>query len=90
MGEAADKSYAKVVARAWSDPEYKARLQSDPHGALREMGMDPGANVTIKVMENTADTVYLVLPRKPAEAHELSDEQLAEVAGGINQVPEIY
>ena len=82
MAEASRNLYAQAVARAWRDPEFMARLKADPHGALGELGLDPGAGVTVKVVENTADTVYLVLPQKPAAAAELSDEQLEQVAGG--------
>ena len=34
---------ARVVARAWANPEYKARLLADPEAALAEMGYElPG------------------------------------------------
>ncbi len=45
---------AKVVARAWSDPGFKARLLADASAASREMGFDIGALRLIAV-ENTAD-----------------------------------
>ena len=43
---------ARVVARAWSDPAYKARLLADGPAAVREMGIDPGETHLI-VVENT-------------------------------------
>jgi nitrile hydratase subunit alpha len=43
---------ARVVAKAWSDPAYKARLLADGPAAVREMGIDPGETHLI-VVENT-------------------------------------
>lgn len=33
---------ARLVARAWVDPEFRARLLSDAPAAARELGIDPG------------------------------------------------
>jgi len=43
---------AKVVARAWSDPDFKARLLNDGTAACAEMGYEVGAMKLI-VVENT-------------------------------------
>lgn len=43
---------ARVVARAWTDPAYRQRLLENANGALRELGIDPGAMELIAV-ENT-------------------------------------
>jgi nitrile hydratase len=43
---------AKVVARAWVDPDYKARLLEDANAAAAELGIDAGA-IPIRVVENT-------------------------------------
>ena len=45
---------AQVVARAWSDPEFKAALLADGSAATREMGFDIGPMHLVAV-ENTAD-----------------------------------
>ena len=76
--------YAKVVAKAWSDEAFKARLLADPYAALNEAGVEVPAGVTakVKVVENTSDTVHLVLPPPPPEG-ELTDEDLDKVAGGL-------
>lgn len=44
---------ARVVARAWCDPDFRARLLDDATAATREMGFDIGALQLIAV-ENTA------------------------------------
>lgn len=43
---------AKVVAHAWSDPAYKARLLADGNAALEEIGLDRGLYKLV-VVENT-------------------------------------
>ncbi len=44
---------AKVVARAWKDPEYKARLLSDGTGAIAELGFLGRQGADMVVLENT-------------------------------------
>src|SRR4051812_41879562 len=51
---------ARLVARAWVDPEYKARLLSDAPAAARELGVEPGP-AQLVVMENTPERHNLVV-----------------------------
>lgn len=44
---------AKVVARAWTDPAFKARLLADGSAACRELGIEVDA-LKLVVVENTA------------------------------------
>ena len=78
-------AYGKVVARAWRDPAFKAKLIADPQAVLAEAGMAVPAGVTVKVVENTATHLHFVLPPKPAGL--LSDEALDQAAGGAQPVP---
>ncbi|WP_037312887.1 nitrile hydratase subunit alpha [Ruegeria halocynthiae] len=48
---------ARVVARAWSDPDYKARLLSDGSAAIAELGYSGLQGEHMVVLENT-DTVH--------------------------------
>jgi len=49
---------ARIVARAWVDPAYKARLLTDPPAALAELGYPlPDTTPQLAVVENT-DTVH--------------------------------
>jgi len=43
---------AKVVARAWVDPDFKARLLADTNAAAAELGVDAGT-IPIDTVENT-------------------------------------
>ena len=74
-------NYAKIVARSWSDADFKAKLLSDPHNALAEYGIMVPAGTTMRVVEDTQEMRHLVLP--PPPEGELSEEDLNEVAGGF-------
>jgi nitrile hydratase alpha subunit len=51
---------AKIVARAWIDPAFKARLLSDAKSACGEVGVDTGTLAQIVAIENT-DSVHNVV-----------------------------
>ena len=50
----------------------------------QELGVRLPAEVQVQAVEETADTIYLVLPSASAvgEGGEISDQELGEVAGG--------
>ena len=52
---------ARVVARAWTDPDYKGRLLSDPEGALLELGYPLVGSAKLAVLENTDAVHHLVV-----------------------------
>ena len=53
---------ARVVARAWVDPEYKARLLTEPAAALAELGYAlPATTPQLAVVENTPTVHHLVV-----------------------------
>jgi nitrile hydratase subunit alpha len=52
---------ARVVARAWVDPAYKARLLSDGRAALRELGYGGAQGEDTLVVENTPRVHNLVV-----------------------------
>jgi nitrile hydratase len=52
---------AKVVAKAWTDPEYKARLLADGTAAIKELGFSGPQGEHIVVVENTATTHNVVV-----------------------------
>lgn len=51
---------ARLVARAWVDPEFKQRLLADGKAACREMDIDTVEIKRLQVVENT-DTVHHVI-----------------------------
>ena len=70
---------ARMVTRAWRDPDFKKRLAADPKAVLAEAGIKLPAGVTVSLVEDSDTHLHLVLPARPAA---LSDAQLDAVAGG--------
>ena len=69
-----------IINRATADAEFRASLIADPRAALeQEIGLSVPADFTLTVIEETANSMSLVLP--PAQG-ELSDMELEGVAGG--------
>lgn len=55
----------RVLARAWSDPEFKTRLLAGPKAALREFGIGLPDGLDIVARENTAKAVHLAISAPP-------------------------
>jgi hypothetical protein len=68
---------------ATQNPEYRDALRSDARAVVeKQFNMQVPDNVKIKVVEESADTVYVVLPHAVEQGAELSDADLEQVAGG--------
>jgi nitrile hydratase len=52
---------AKVVARAWTDPQYKDRLLEDGTAAIAELGFGGPEGEYVVVLENTPEVHNLVV-----------------------------
>lgn len=52
---------AKLVARAWVDPEFKALLLSDTKAAAMELGIDASGPVEFMTVENTPEVHNLIV-----------------------------
>jgi len=52
---------AKVIARAWTDPEYRQRLLADGTAAIAELGFSGSQGEHIVVVENSATTHNVVV-----------------------------
>ena len=70
----------RVIAKAWSDAEFKARLLADPAAVAAAEGIALPAGLTLKVHENGGGVLHLVLPEKPSD--QLSDTELDSLVGG--------
>jgi hypothetical protein len=72
----------QLIERAERDDEFRARLLSDPRGAISEqLGVELPDTLNVKVIEENPSEVILVLPAK-SQSGALRDEELASVAGG--------
>jgi nitrile hydratase len=52
---------AKVVAKAWTDPDYRARLLADGTGAIKDLGFAGPQGEHIVVVENSDDVHNVVV-----------------------------
>lgn len=52
---------ARLVARAWVDPEFKRRLLGDARSAALELGLDPGPSPVVVALENTETVHHMVV-----------------------------
>ena len=89
MREAAGGGRAEVerrlVERSLQDEDFRQRLLDDPKGTLeQELGRGLPEGVRVRAVEESADTIYLVLPSasRVGEGGSLSEEELEAVAGG--------
>jgi nitrile hydratase len=56
---------------------YRSRVVRDPRSVLAEFGFSPPAEAQITVWDASAESRYMVLPRRPAGTEGLSEEALA-------------
>lgn len=72
----------RIIAKAWADDGFKARLLADPAAVAAAEGIAVPAGVKIVVHENKPSELHFVLPAKPSA--ELSDAELEGVTGGAS------
>jgi len=58
---------------------YRSRVVHDPRGVLQEFGFDLASDVRITVWDASAETRYMVLPRRPPGTDEASEQELSEL-----------
>ncbi|MDP7621585.1 MAG: nitrile hydratase subunit alpha, partial [SAR324 cluster bacterium] len=56
---------------------YRARAVLDPRGVLKEFGTEIEKDVEIKVWDSTSEMRYLVLPERPADTKDWSEQKLS-------------
>lgn len=76
----------KIISRAWEDENFKGALLKNPREAIqKEFKIIIPPHVEIKILEETANTLYFIIPRNPDKRppeKSLADEELDSVAGG--------
>jgi hypothetical protein len=83
----------RLIQRSMEEEDFRQKLLDDPKGTLeQELGTRLPEAVRVMAVEETQDTIYLVLPFSSpvgGEGGELSDAALESVAGGeiLDAVP---
>jgi hypothetical protein len=75
----------RLVERSLQDESFRQRMLEDPKAAVEEeLGVQLPAEVQVQAVEETAETIYLVLPSSSplGGGGELSDRDLEAVSGG--------
>ncbi|MGF1470894.1 MAG: NHLP leader peptide family RiPP precursor [Rubrobacteraceae bacterium] len=76
----------RLVQRSVEDEVFRQRLLAEPKATIeQETGVSLPEEIEIRCVEETPQTVYLVLPPKQlvdVQSGELSDQELEVVAGG--------
>ena len=75
----------RLIERSLENEEFRQGLLENPRSVVvQELGTQLPEDVEVRVVEETADTIYLVLPSASpiGESGELSDQELEVVAGG--------
>ncbi|MER8005762.1 nitrile hydratase subunit alpha [Streptomyces sp. NPDC094149] len=63
---------------SWYKSEaYRSRVVREPRAVLAEFGLELPAATEITVWDSSAETRYMVLPRRPEGTQDLGEEQLA-------------
>ena len=78
------RKYGRLVAKAWTDPDFQQRLRAQPAAVLREEGVEVPAGTDVQVVDGavttrSANVLYFCLPPKPASL----DEELSLGSGGL-------
>lgn len=78
------KAWTKIIAKAWTDEAFKAKLLNNPIAVLKDYDIDVPKNAAVTVHPAHELDIHLVLPPKPSH---LTEEQLKAIAAGRDPGP---
>ena len=68
------------MAPGWyKDLEYRSRIVREARTVLGDMGLKLDDKIKIRVWDTTADTRYMIMPLRPSNTEEWSEEELAKI-----------
>lgn len=74
------KQWAKIVAKAWIDKDYKLRLLSAPASIMKEEGVEVPEGLELKCVEASDSQAWLVLPPKPDDMSNIVETDEERIA----------
>lgn len=81
----------KLIAKACTDEAFRQQLLSNPKAVVeQEFGEALPEGINVEIIQEPANTLYIVLPAMPESNDELNDEDLEAVAGGFAVTAVIY
>ena len=69
-----------VTAKALGSEEYKRKLRRNPVKVLRDEGLEIPDGVKVVIRQNTANTIYLVLPDQIIETIDFDEVDITVIA----------
>lgn len=75
-----------IITKAQADDAFKGKVLSNINEVLQDLGVTLPEGITLKIVANSDSEQYVVIPYVPPVSGELSDDQLAAVAGGKSHV----
>ena len=63
----------------YKSKEYRSRIVVDPRSVLEEFGTVLPDQTDVRVIDNTAESRYFVIPKRPNGTDGLSEEELAKL-----------
>ncbi|WP_437718446.1 NHLP leader peptide family RiPP precursor [Sorangium sp. So ce448] len=79
-----DAFVAHIVSRVWKDEGYKQRLLKDPKAVLaEELGTQISEKVEVRVLEETPNVRYLVIPYSKDRFRTVTEVELLSASGSI-------
>ena len=80
-----------VIGNASRHPQYREALLKNPKKVIEtQLNNKLPEGLSVKVVQETGDTIYLRLPHTITEGSELSDTDLEQVAGGKGESSDTY
>ena len=75
-----------LIKFASTNPQYRDALAKNPKLVLsRQLNTEIPEWLKVKAVQDSADTIHVVVPYVPREGEELSDSALEQVAGGKDE-----
>jgi hypothetical protein len=76
----------QLIEKAMKDEQFRRQLVNHPRETIeKEMGIRIPENLSIKILEEDINTLYLILPSVPDQesGSDLTEADLQSIAGGI-------
>jgi hypothetical protein len=81
---------AKITKRCWEDEGFRNEFIADPAATFVKYLQVPAASLPkIVAHEEQPGSWHIVLPAKPSNVGELSEDELERIAGGVTPVSAI-
>ena len=75
-----ERQAAHMIARAWSDEDFKKKLAEKPDEAFAEYGIAIPAGKKVRVVEDSPELTHFILPAKPTEVAHMALDRLSTTA----------